>query len=260
MLIAPGPCGKTELRRKGDLDTTEIIKEEQHRTVDGHSGSYSGHTLKTGSVPASPPLIHRERDRRSYYTHLDRAKHKSLTHKRQTRQTYLTSCSQKAPQPKMETATSRGKCVASIPSRVTEVDPVDQIITEDINSSASYHQNISEQNEVFSKSLHVITNEPQDSDKKKDSSVFEGVRDRSISPSKMTENNLSEKEETSPTTQSFSPTQKIQRRIRVYKRKRRKVDKQVEHVKPSDIPESSILKLWDLFQSSDDMDVEFLGF
>uniref|UniRef100_A0A673A9Y6 Protein DBF4 homolog A n=1 Tax=Sphaeramia orbicularis TaxID=375764 RepID=A0A673A9Y6_9TELE len=61
----------------------------------------------------------------------------------------------------------------------------------------------------------------------------------------------------------FSPVRRIQRRVRVYKRKRRKVDAQVfcqEHVQLNDSADNSLLRLWELFQSSDDMDVEFLGF
>ncbi|XP_044065319.1 protein DBF4 homolog A [Siniperca chuatsi] len=267
VLIAPGPCGKTELRHKGDLDTIEIIKEEQHRTVDGHEGSYSGHTLNIGSVPCSAPLIHRERDRKSYYTHSDRSKHKSLALKRPCRQNSLTSITQKAaqaqvPQPKMETAPSTDECLASIPSIYTRVDLVDQIIAQDMNSSTSHFHNTNVQNEVSSKSLNVLTNQQEtpDKDSGPDSSVFEAVQDGNILPDKITGNNLSEKEEAILPTQSFSPVRKIQRRIRVYKRKRRKVDTHIEHVKPSGIPDNSTLTLWELFQSSDDMDVEFLGF
>ncbi len=159
----------------------------------------------------------------------------------------------------METAPSRGECLASIPSRVTEVDLENQII-EDINSSASQLHHINEQNGVFSKSHKTLRNEPEVSDKTKDSSVFEVFQDGNVSPNKVTGNNRSEKEESSLPTQSFSPVRKIQRRVRVYKRKRRKMDTYVEHVKPSDISENSVQKLYELFQSSDDMDVEFQGF
>lgn len=262
VLIAPGPCGKTELRHKGDLDTTEIINDEQDRTVDGREGSYSGHTLKIGSVPGSAPLTDREGDRRSYYTHSDRSKHKSLARKRPCRQNSLTQKAGQAqiPQPKMETAPSRGECVASIPSRVTQVDLVDQIITQDMNSSTSHFHEMTVQNEVSSKGLNGVTNQQEESDKKQDSSVYEAVQDGNILPDKLSGNNLSENGEADPPTQSFSPVRKIQRRVRVYKRKRRKLDTHVTHSKPRDVPDNSILKLCELFQSSDDMDMDFLGF
>ncbi|KAM9353071.1 protein DBF4 homolog A [Symphorus nematophorus] len=257
VMIAPGPCGKTEPRHKGGLHTSEIIKEEQHWTVDGHEGSYSGHTLKNGSVPASAPLIHREGDRRTHYTHSDRSKHKSHARKRPCRQNSLISCTQKAPQPKIETAPPRGECLSSIPCGVTKVDPVDRIKT--VNSSISHFNNMNVQTEGSSKSLSIITNQQEDSDKKQDFFVFEAVQDGNILPDKISGNNLSEKEGASLSTQS-SPVWKIQRKVRAYKRKRQKLDARFEHVKQSDIPDNSLLKLWELFQSSDDMDVEFLGF
>ncbi|KAL7394005.1 hypothetical protein ABVT39_019243 [Epinephelus coioides] len=265
VLIAPGPCGKTELRHKGDLDTTEIIKEEQHWTIDGHEGSYSGHTLKTRSVTGSAPLVDREGERRSCYTHTDRSKHRSLARKRPCRQNSLTSCPQKTEQaeilqPVMETAPSGGECPPSIPTRVTQVKEEDQTVTQDINNSSSHLQDMNVQNETSSNCLNVVTNQKEESEKKQDSSVHEAVQDGNTLPDKMTENNLSAKEEVSLPSQSISPVRKIRRRVRVYKRKRRKVDTRVESVKPSDTPDSSLLRLLEIFQSSDDMDVEFLGF
>lgn len=253
VLIAPGPCGKTAQRHKEYLDTIDIFKEEQHRTVDG---SHSGHTLKVRTVAGSAPVIHREGERRQ--THSDRSKHRSLARKRPCRQNSLTSCSHKdeqaqSLQPKMETAPSSGECLQPAPSRVTEVNKVDEIITQDMNNSPLQNMNI--QNEASSECLNVVTN--QQEDKKQDSSVCEAVQDGNTLPDKM---NHSEKEQASLPSQSFSPNRKIQRRVRVYKRKRRKVDTRAERVKQSNIPGDSMMKLWQLFHSSDDMDVEFLGF
>ncbi|XP_027142738.1 protein DBF4 homolog A [Larimichthys crocea] len=258
VLIAPGPCGETELRHRGDLNTTDIIKEEQHRTVDGHEGSYSGHTSKIGSLPASPPLIHREGDRRSCNTHSDSSKHKYLPNQRPCRQNSSTSKTQRARQarslqPEMETAPSGGLTI--VPSRVPQTDTVDQIITDYMNSSTSQNMNV--QTDVSLKSLNAVTNQ-QESVRKQNSSVLEAVQDGNASPNKMTENNFSENEEASVPTQSTSPVRKIQRRVRVYKRKRRKVDPHVEHTRQS--LDNSLIRLGEIFQSSDDMDVEFLGF
>ncbi|XP_042346199.1 protein DBF4 homolog A [Plectropomus leopardus] len=253
ILVAPGPCGKSELRHKGDLFTTEIIKEEQHRTGDEHEGSYSGHTLKTRSVTGSAPLKDREGERWSCYTYSDRSKHKSVARKRPCRQNSLTSCSQKAEaqihQPIMETAPSRGDCLPSVPSRLTQINKEDQTMTQDMN----------EQNEASSKNLSVITNQQEELNNKQDASVFEAVEEEHKLPDKMTDNKLLEKE-VNPPSQNVSPFRKIQRRVRVYKHKRRKVDSRVEPVKQSDVPHNSMQKLWEIFQSSDDMDVEFLGF
>uniref|UniRef100_A0A1A8C782 DBF4 homolog n=1 Tax=Nothobranchius kadleci TaxID=1051664 RepID=A0A1A8C782_NOTKA len=75
-----------------------------------------------------------------------------------------------------------------------------------------------------------------------------------------TGNHLSDEEEARLKTPDSSLVRRIQRKIRVYKHKRRKVDLNIERVESSGVPENSLLKLWDLFQSSDDMDVEFYGF
>ncbi|XP_040900671.1 protein DBF4 homolog A [Toxotes jaculatrix] len=261
-LVVPGPCGKTELRLKADLDTIETIKEEQHQTVDEETSS--GHTLKITSAPGSAPLTDRERGRRNCSTHSDRSKHKSLACKRPRRQNSLTSCTQRAeqtqiPQPKMETAPSRGECLFSFPSRVTQVHSVDLTSHKDMNNSTTLFHNVSAQNDS-SKSLNFETNEQEESDTNKDSLVFDAVQDGSIIPDRMTGNNLKEHKEGKLLPESFSPVRKIRRRIRVYKHKRRKVDTHVELAKPSDVPENSVMTLWKLFQSSDDMDVEFHGF
>ncbi|XP_059195548.1 protein DBF4 homolog A [Centropristis striata] len=263
VLFVPGPNGKTGQRHKGDVDSTEIIKEEQHRTVDGQEGSYPGQTRQTRSVTGLAPLNQREGERRSFDTHTDRSKHKSLARKRPCRQNSLTSCTQKAeqaesPQHKMETAPSRGECPPSIPSRVSPVSNVDQIRTQDMKNSHFHYMLI--KNEASSTCLNVTTNQQEECDKKQHSSVFEAVQDGNISPDKMTGNIQSETEAASVPSQSISPVRKIQRKAKVYKRKRRKVDTHVGRVKPSDIPDNCMLKLWDLFLSSDDMDVEFLGF
>lgn len=241
VLVAPGPCGHAVQR----LDEREIRKEEeQHQTVDGHEGSDSAHTLTIGLVPSSTPLTPRER---KSYTHSDRSKHKSLARKRPCRQNSLTSCSQKAEQAqisesRMETAPSRGECFASIPSRVPQVNEVDRTATQDVkNSSTSRFHNVNVQKEGSLRCLNVITN--QQEDKKPDSSEWEVVQDGNAPVDKMTVNNLSERREESLSSHSFSPVRKIQRRVRVYKRKRRKADTCVKSVKSSDIPDNSMIKL-----------------
>ncbi|XP_056300239.1 protein DBF4 homolog A isoform X2 [Pseudoliparis swirei] len=241
VLVAPGPCGHAVQR----LDEREIRKEEeQHQTVDGHEGSDSAHTLTIGLVPSSTPLTPRER---KSYTHSDRSKHKSLARKRPCRQNSLTSCSQKAEQAqisesRMETAPSRGECFASIPSRVPQVNEVDRTATQDVkNSSTSRFHNVNIQKEGSLRCLNVITN--QQEDKKPDSSEWEVVQDGNAPVDKMTVNNLSERREESLSSHSFSPVRKIQRRVRVYKRKRRKADTCVKSVKSSDIPDNSMIKL-----------------
>ncbi|XP_035481400.2 protein DBF4 homolog A [Scophthalmus maximus] len=260
VLVAHGPCGKTELRHEGDQYTAETIKEEQHQTVEGES--YSGHAPKIRSAPGSTPLIQREGVRRNCHTYSDRSNFKSLARKRPCRKISLNTCTQKAEQdeilqPRGETASSRGECLVSFPSRVPQVDSLDHVSLKD--SSSSLFHDINAQ-KGSSKSLHFVTNQQEESNANEDVLPFEAVQDESFLPNKMTGNNLAENMKGEVPPQSFSPVRKIQRRIRVYKRKRRKVDTHVECVKPIDSPDNSMLKLWELFQSSDDMDVEFHGF
>lgn len=251
VLFVPEPCGKTALRHKTDLDPTEIIKEEQHQTADGHKGSYSGHTLKISSVTDSAPLNHMEGERRNNHSNSDRSKHKSLARKRPCRQNSLTSRSQKAEQTRndqhnMETAPSGGEFLPSIRSRETQDNKEHQTISPRMNSSPSHLHDV-----------NVNTHQLEESDEKQDSSVCEAAQEGNVLPDQMTGNNLSEREEVSLPSASLSPVRKIQRRVRVYKRKRRKMSTHDESVKPNDIPNNSLLRL---FQSSDDMEVEFLGF
>ncbi|XP_010785352.1 protein DBF4 homolog A [Notothenia coriiceps] len=244
VLFVPEPCGKTALRHETDLDPTEIIKGEQHQTADGHMGSYSGHTLKISSVTDSAPLNHIEGERRNNHSNSDRSKRKSLARKRPCRQNSLTSRTQKAEQTlndqqNMETAPSGGEFLRS---RETQDNKEHQTISPRMNSSPSH--------------LHdVNTHQLEESDEKQDSSVCEAAQEGNVLPDQKTGNNLSEREGVSLPSASLAPV--IQRRVRVYKRKRRKMSTHDESAKPSDIPNKSLLRL---FQSSDDMEVEFLGF
>ncbi|XP_068179979.1 protein DBF4 homolog A [Antennarius striatus] len=240
VLIAPGPCRKPSERKKQDIDSPEVFKEEQHRPGYRHKGFYSGHT--------SVPLILREEYPTSNDAYTEKSSHKSPGCKLLCRQASLTSCTQET---KMEPTSSRvSKYGASSLSRDAQISPVDQIITEGMSSSVAHFQNINIKDDVPAKSITVETNH-------KDTKQHSSVQDGDMLHKKMFESNLLEKEEN---LQSISPVRKIQRRIRSYKCKRRKLDIDVEHVKLSDIPDDSKLRLWELFRSSDDTDVEFLGF
>ncbi|XP_026172325.1 protein DBF4 homolog A [Mastacembelus armatus] len=258
VLVVHGPCGKTELKHRGGLGTAESIKQEQQWTVDGDEGFYSGHILKCKTIPGSAPLTQGEDDKRNCYIYSDTFRQKSLGCKRLCRQNSLTSCSQKAeqaqiPQLKTETAPSMGP--SSVSSNAT-IDPQDQISHKDMDGSTLLFPNINVQNEVSSICFNVLTNKQVSSDTNKGSLLLETVQYGNVSSEKHIGHNLSGQEEGSLPTQS-SPVRKIQRR-RVYKRRRRKVD--LQHVKSNDVPDNSMLRLWQLFQSSDDMDVEFNGF
>ncbi|XP_034553267.1 protein DBF4 homolog A [Notolabrus celidotus] len=255
VLVAPRTYGRTERRHQGGLDTAETIKDEQHLNVDERKGYNLGHTSKLGTVP---PLICRERDRRSYYSPADKSKHKPLGRKQLCRQNSLTSCVEKAGQVQislsdMETAPPRGETLASTPSGVHQSDLMHRIISQDMKDSPSELNVTHGEDKASSKSPHVKTNQQKEAEEKQDSSVCCAV------PIKVNEDN-SAKEETNPPAPNSPPVRKVLRKVKVYKRKRRKVDTPTEHEKPRDSPEGSLRKLWELFESSDDMDVEFQGF
>ncbi|XP_061574355.1 protein DBF4 homolog A [Cololabis saira] len=253
VFVTTGPCGKTDLKRDGDL--SESVKVEQHGTVDGSKGSYPGQNTKTGSVPCSPPHIHAKFNWMNSYTYSHRSKHKSSAPKRtSSHNSLLTSCTQKSeqaqiPQLKSETTPSAGETVLPFPSRVTQVDLVDQKLQKDTSSSAPHVHNTNVSSEVTDR-VNAMTHEQENI--KKDTSHSETVQEGNAFSDKGTGNDLSEKQEG-----SFSPVRKIRRRIKVHKHKRRKID---TNIKGDDVPDYSILRLLEIFQSSDDMDVEFHGF
>ncbi|KAM9851548.1 protein DBF4 homolog A [Aulostomus maculatus] len=231
-VFAPGPLGKTELQLKGDRNVSEVINEGQHLTVDIHEESAS--------------LINREGDKRDCFTFSDRNNHRSLARKQTHRQNSLTFCAQKAqqdeiPQQVKEMTPSKGECLEYIPPKVPQADPEGQVSHADRNCSTSHCCVIEVQDEFHAGSINVRTNQ-------------EGC-EKNKEPRRRTDNNLSEREaESLPS---------IQRKIRAYKHKRRKVSTHVTcqlHHKQSDVCHDAILKLWELFHSSDDMDVEFRGF
>lgn len=83
--------------------------------------------------------------------------------------------------------------------------------------------------------------------------------DHQEAPEEFVGKNLPGKEELSIPIQTFSPVRKIKRKTRIYKRKRQKFESHA-CVKPSVAIGDSKLKLGEIFQSSDGMDVEFQGF
>lgn len=155
----------------------------------------------------------------------------------------LISRSGKASLPKTQTAPPSGDCLGSLPHRVKNVDVADQITTENTNSSTSDLHN-------------AETNQRDDPQHKRDFSVFSAVRDGNMQQDKITGATCIEKQEGSVSTQDSSPVRTIQRRVHVYERKRRKLATHVECL-PA---ENSRLKLLEMFQSSEDAEVEFLGF
>uniref|UniRef100_A0A3P8RU42 Protein DBF4 homolog A n=1 Tax=Amphiprion percula TaxID=161767 RepID=A0A3P8RU42_AMPPE len=247
VVIVPGPCGRPDFRQDGDVDPTE--------TVYGVEESHSEHNLKMRSTADSSSLIHGDGIRRKCNTYSDRSKHKSLARKRPCKQNSLSSCTEKSELTQIsQVQPETGRC---FPSRVPQTEQVNHISHKNTSNSTSHLHDMDIRNE---RGLSGETNVQEDPDMNKDLLPFEADQDRNVFQEKVDEKNLPKREEDeSLPSQNFSPVRKIQRRVRVYKRKRWKADTNVEDENPGDIPDS-LLNLWKLFQSSDDMDVEFHGF
>lgn len=240
VVVAPGPCVKTESRPKPDLHTAETINKQQEVVTDQQP-------LKTRAASSSSALVTRGGQRRSNDTCSDGPRHDFAENKQLCRQNSSVSRSWKTSRPTTQTAPSSGDCLEYLPWRVKSVDLAGERINENTNSSLSHFPN-------------AETNQRDDPQQKLDSSVFVTMQDRNMVQDKMTGATTSDKQEGSLLAQNSSPVRTIQRRVRVYKRKWRKLETHVEHLHPCYISDDVRLKLLEIFQSSDDTDVEFLGF
>lgn len=129
---------------------------------------------------------------------------------------------------------------------------MDQIPHKDTNASTADSQSTTSESEVSANSIIVPGlghKDPKTDEALHESNTFS-----------KTGNNLTEKEDERLYTPNFCTGRKIQRRVRVYKHKRRKMDTNMRHSESGGAPDDSLLKIWELFQSTDDMDVEFHGF
>lgn len=235
VVVAPGPCVKTEPRPKTHLRTAETINEQQE-VVNCQQPS------KTRAAPSASALAPRGRHSRSNDTFSDGPRHKVAEHK----QNSWISRSGKASLPKTQTAPSSGDRFASLPCSLKSVDLAGQMITENTNSSSSH--------------FHKADSNQRDDLQELDSSVFATIQDGNMVADKITGATTSNKQEGSLLAQNSSPVRTVQRRVRVYERKRRKLETRVEHLQPCNISDDFRLKLLEIFLSSDDSDMEFLGF
>ncbi|XP_028985652.1 protein DBF4 homolog A [Betta splendens] len=240
VLVSPLSCVKSDLRHMRNM------------TVAGCAGSYSGNASKMRLLTGSATLTYTEGDgeKRYPYSCASLAPEHPCTSRTEGQNPPL----------RTETPPPTGDRLGSFPLALTQVNPVDQISQMEINSSDSIPRNVDIQNDISSRSVYVMTNHQEESDMNKDLLLVETLVDGNEILEKSTENCLADREEDGFPIESFSPERKIRRKARVFKRRRPKVDAAVGQVKPNDVPDNSVLKLWELFQSSDDMNVEFHGF
>lgn len=275
ILLAPGSYRRTEERPERDADNKET--EEGQRTV--CPATWCGEpptkldtelSLKQHFVPAAAPTSHSEGDNSDNVPDRPQLKHRPLARKRPCRQGSLCTSHRaelvQTPRPEAETAPSRGESYTSDPASISRDALAHQEshrTLPDKNSSTSHIHREDLHNGFPSKSFNVTSSQHEmpTAVKLQDSPLTECVQELIALPENIP--GVPECEGGNLNTQSHPPVRALQRRVRVYKRKRRKVDSRLtteEHVEPSGIHDSSIMKLWQLFQSSEDMDVEFLGF
>uniref|UniRef100_A0A3P8ULL0 Protein DBF4 homolog A n=1 Tax=Cynoglossus semilaevis TaxID=244447 RepID=A0A3P8ULL0_CYNSE len=221
----------------------QTLKEEQQQTVDRESNS--GHAVKTRSAPVSTSLI--RKDRRNHSSYSCRSRSKSQAAKRLCGQNSWTCGPQTRDHAQMsldrrETVSPEGEGHVTASCSAAQVDTVDQISQ---NSSSSLPQDATTRSDSLRK-LNV-TKPPEETETHEGLPQFESVQDGAADD--RTEN-------THVPAPGFSAVRKIQRRVRIYKRKRRKIETCVLGGQ-SNGSHNSLLRL---FQSSDDMDVEFHGF
>lgn len=253
VLFVREPCGGTNVSHRGGPDHPDAVQVEEHRTVE-FKDSHIGQSNKNESSPSSAPQFPSKEDRWLCSTYSNRSKHRSVPCKQTCRPSPLTLCAHRAepeqiPQVKSETSSSKGECQPLFPSRDAEVNHMDQIPHKDTNGSTAYLQSTNSESEVSANSIIVPGlghEDPKTDEALHESNTFS-----------KTGNNLSEKEDESL---YFCTGRKIQRRVRVYKHKRRKMDTNTRHSESGGASDDALLKLWELFQSTDDMDVEFHGF
>lgn len=251
------PCGRTDVSHGGGPDHPDTVKVEEHQNVEFKDSNTSRRSNKNESSPGSAPQFPSKGDQWICSTYSNRSKHKSVPCKQTCKSTPLTFCAQKVEpvqilQVKSETSSSKGEIQPSFPSRDAELNHMDQIPHKDTNVSTAYLQSTNTASEVSANSVIVPGlghEDPKTDEALHESNTFSKTGD-----------NFSEKEGESLYTPNFCTGGKIQRRVRIYKYKRRKIDANMSHSESDGAPDNSLLKLWKLFQSSDDMDVEFHGF
>lgn len=254
VLITPGTLWETQPRHKDDIDTIKIMKEEllfQHTAEGSVGGDSSGHA--SNICPISAPVVLRAGNRRKRrHTFSDASKHRLKQPCRQDFTSLNEADQAPVSQPKGEVAPSRGESVAAYPAFTSggQLLLSGQSSFKD-NEGLGAPQDMNVQSQPSSES-HTVTKQESQSNWESGS--------RNLLQEKMTENGVLERD---ASCESFSPVRRIHRRIKVYKRKRRKINIPVvsqEHVESSDAAEDGMMKLWELFQASEDMDEEFQGF
>ncbi|XP_028326793.1 protein DBF4 homolog A [Gouania willdenowi] len=238
VLLAPGLSRKTNPRHKEDPDASQTVKDKKRRTdwcEESHSGQLKKLLLSNDTALQS----HAEDKQTDCCIYSDPSQQRFPARKKSCRQNSQTSCSQKNE--------------ADVYQFKSETEaPRDEVIPLSSSHIEDTHLQHKEGKLVPSEQQHFEGNVLE--------MLFEGVQDTRESLEKEREKNLPQ-ETDGHISAPNSPVQRIQRKVKIYKHKRRKIDTNHEQVKkPCEKSDCSLLRLWELFQSSDDMEVEFHGF
>lgn len=272
ILHAPGPYVKTDegFQRCVDGEESEEGPPTLWSTVVGELESkQSGYEQPLDhfqtDTAVHPAVSQSDGDQRDGAKVLDRRqpKPRSYPRKRVRRQGSLRTEQALTPgtEVEAETAPSRGDASFCIPDRILVVrhcqgDQEDRVTSMDKQPSSQGHRE-DPQRVIPSESTVVVTAgllEVSLASEKQEDLCQEGI----AHSQSLELGNVSDGVDCKgydSITQCPPPLPLLQRRVGDFKRKRRKFNS-----KPSRQPDSSLLNLWELFQSSEDMDMEFRGF
>nr|XP_061811770.1 protein DBF4 homolog A-like isoform X2 [Nerophis lumbriciformis] len=221
-LVVPAPLGRSEHGAKADHNLTGIMKEKQHN-----------HALNVSSASPSASLIHC--NDRKWFIASHQSKLPSMC-----RQKQLVSCSQKATH-NAEMVPSSVAHVAHSSLLVPRVNLDVQVSHRDpLSLTLPPHQD--PHSVLYLESPEVITKQDE-------------TTGNNESPGKAS-GKVSERDGASPPSLTYtSPVKNVKRKVKAYKRKRRKLNSKTtckDHVAESDACDDTLLRLWQLFYSSED--------
>ncbi|XP_056143011.1 protein DBF4 homolog A [Lampris incognitus] len=263
ILVAPGLCRETKQRHKErDGDASETKGQCSRVLATSGCGEASeGPSSKYNPTHGTALVTHGEWGREIGGDNKGKPqpKHLSVSRKRPCWHDPCSACSCKAEpiqihRPEAEMAPSRGDSFIPDPT----LDQEGHRTCVDGNGSGLHNNKEDLWNEFPSNSLVVNSKRHEVSAESRDSLSIDCVCDGL--PGKVT--CVSQNQE-ADSPQSPSPVRTFTRKVRVYKQKRLRMETQPtgqEPAKLADIPGNAMLNLWQLFQSSDDMDLEFRGF
>ncbi|XP_072317596.1 uncharacterized protein [Eucyclogobius newberryi] len=236
VLIAPGPFVEPKPKVEDRVNlAVKLDLAQSHSSNEKREGSGSA----SKSLCAASPVVHRLNRRKKTYSLSDSKHVPKLLSKQDP-----TSATDEL-QPHRVVAPSTGDSAAAHPA-FSEVQLSDRHGSE---TPAAVNVQREPSPETLKTNLTKLRESPHCAPAHREILVYK----------QSTENSVSLKEVLS---EDFVPVERIKRKIKVYKRKRRKKTALMsgDRVEQSGGVGDGLMRLWELFQDSDDMDMEFHGF